>query len=289
VNGERALALPLGFAVVFVLAGGIAAQLGGAMTASAVHALFAARGATPDELESAPAVVLPAMAVASLTLLAVAAIAPLFFGLRWRTALGLQRQPLRVFGAAAAGTVMLNPLGDALMRGMEAVFPGATFGVLELLHGVASSSPLWLVWPIFALLPGASEELMFRGVLQRAAGRGVFAIVLSALAFSLFHADPHHVAGVLPLAFFLAWAAARAGTLVTVVAHVANNTVAILALGSETLAVGYGTEREMPWSWVPLGLAVALACAWIIARDASPLNSPAVPCSAAPHAEDRPD
>jgi hypothetical protein len=111
----------------------------------------------------------------------------------------------------------------------------------------------------------------------------------AALAFSLFHADPHHVAGVLPLAFFLAWAAARAGTLVTVVAHVANNTVAILALGSETLAVGYGTEREMPWSWVPLGLAVALACAWIIARDASPLNSPAVPCSAAPHAEDRPD
>jgi membrane protease YdiL (CAAX protease family) len=289
VSGARAASLPLGFAVLLVLAGGIAAQLGGAMTAAIVRAAVAGHDAGSGELDAAPVAVLPAMAMSSLLLLGVAAASPLLFGLPWRAALGLRAQPLRVFAAAAAGTVMLNPLGDALMRAMDAAFPGATLGVLELLHRVAAGAPLFLVWPIFALLPGLSEELMFRGVLQRAAGNGGWAIVLSALSFSLFHADPHHIAGVLPLAFFLAWVATRAGTLVTVVAHVANNTVAILALGSETLSVGYGTERPMPWSWVPLGVGVSLACAWVIWRECRPLNSPAVVCSPSRHAEHRSD
>ena len=64
-----------------------------------------------------------------------------------------------------------------------------------------------------------AEEVFFRGLIQRSAGFGKKAIVISALSFSFFHMDPHHIAGVLPLGFYLAWLGARTGsTLVPIVA-----------------------------------------------------------------------
>jgi membrane protease YdiL (CAAX protease family) len=113
--------------------------------------------------------------------------------------------------------------------------------------------------------------------LQTAAARGRFAIAISALSFSLFHLDPHHIAGVLPIGFFLAWVAARCGTLVTIFAHVANNTAAIAAVHSPTFDVGYGTDTEMPWSWVPASLAIVSLCAWMIVRGSRGDTGRAVP------------
>jgi membrane protease YdiL (CAAX protease family) len=154
-----------------------------------------------------------------------------------------------------------------MMRAMERALPGMTLGVVPLLNEVVAATPLLLAWPVFALMPGLSEELLFRGLLQRAAGRGAFAIGVSAVGFALFHVDPHHVAGVLPLGLFLAWVAARAGTLVTIFAHVVNNTAAIFAVRSETFDVGYGTEAPMPPSWVAVGLVLTVAAAWVILRE----------------------
>ena len=88
------------------------------------------------------------------------------------------------------------------------------------------------------------------------------------LLFAAFHLDPHHIAGVLPLGFFLAWVGARCGTLVTIVAHIANNTLAIIAVHSETLDVGYGTSEPMPWSWLPVSLVLAaLATGMVVNRN----------------------
>jgi membrane protease YdiL (CAAX protease family) len=109
---------------------------------------------------------------------------------------------------------------------------------------------------------------MFRGLLQTAAQRRWVGITASGLAFSLFHLDPQHIAGVLPLGFFLAWVGSRCGTFVTIFAHVVNNTAAIAAVHSEALDVGYGTDAPMPWPWVPASLLFVVVAVRVIAKHA---------------------
>ncbi|MBC7172768.1 MAG: CPBP family intramembrane metalloprotease, partial [Polyangiaceae bacterium] len=85
-------------------------------------------------------------------------------------------------------------------------------------------------WPLFALLPGLAEETYFRGLVQHILGRGVLAIVGSGVIFAVFHLDPVQAIGVLPVGIYLAWLLARTGSVwVPIVAHVANNSVALIA------------------------------------------------------------
>jgi membrane protease YdiL (CAAX protease family) len=157
------------------------------------------------------------------------------------------------------------------MTEMARLLPGATLGVVPFLHDLVRDMPLMLAWPVLALLPGVSEELIFRGVLQRAVRNGVPAIALSGIAFAAFHIDPQHIIGVLPLGLFLAWVGSRCGTWVTIFAHVVNNTLAIVAEKSGTFDVGYGSDAPMPLHWLPPSLLmVAFAC-WLIVR-ATPLH-----------------
>jgi membrane protease YdiL (CAAX protease family) len=102
-------------------------------------------------------------------------------------------------------------------------------------------------------------------MLQRAFPAGLLGITVSAVGFALLHIDPHHVAGVLPLGFFLAWVAYRTdSTGPSIAAHVTNNTLAIVAARHADLDVGYGTERDMPLWWVPAGAGITAACALVI-------------------------
>jgi membrane protease YdiL (CAAX protease family) len=109
-----------------------------------------------------------------------------------------------------------------------------------------------------------AEELLFRGVLQNALGRNLRAVLIAGTAFALFHIDPVHVVGVLPLGLFLSWVAYRSSTLVSIFAHVVNNTLAVLSIHSATLDVGYGTGRELPMSWLIGSLLVFACAAWTI-------------------------
>ncbi len=253
----------LGFApaLAWVLIAGLAAQLVGGLTSAWAYAALGA---------NAHGVSVPAMVASAATLLLVVFLAPALSGVPARVALGLHAAPLPVFLATAVGTIMLGPTADALMTLMGAWFPAFTLGTVPALNEAVANMPLALAWPAFALLPGISEELLFRGLLQRAAPRGARAIAVSGVVFALFHVDPHHVVGVLPLGLFLAWAAERAGVLVTASAHVANNTAAVLLAQSGALHVGYGTSTEMPWTWIPASLAVVAASAWVVARNTAP-------------------
>ena len=78
---------------------------------------------------------------------------------------------------------------------------------------------------------------------------------------------------------FLAWVASRCGTLVTMFAHVVNNTAAIAAVHSSTFDVGYGTESEMPWPWIPASLFLVALCAWAIVRSAPSVEPTPLPYS----------
>jgi membrane protease YdiL (CAAX protease family) len=263
--------IPLGRAVATVIVAFVAAQLAAKLSADVagtlVHhgtKLHSVRGVASAE------VIVPSMLASQLVLLLAALSAPLSLALPVRTTLRLHAAAPEVFVAASLGTVMLGPLGDVLMTTMARVFPGATLGVVPALHEIARKLPIWALWPAFAFMPGVAEELLFRGVLQGAAGRSVFAVLLSGVGFALFHVDPVHVAGVLPLGLFLAWVAQRSSTLVTLVAHVANNTIAVLTIHTATLDVGYGTERELPWPWVVVSLGLVAVCMRVVAQSTRP-------------------
>jgi len=263
---SRRQGLRLSAAALWLLAAAVLAQMAGAVCADLLRAMLRVQGATPAQLERSPFVIIPAMLASTSTLLTVTLFAPRVHGSDVRSAFGLRPAPPFAFASAALGTVMLGPSADWLMSVVAERFPDATLGVVPMLNDIVEHASLWIVWPAFALMPGISEELAFRGLLQNALRPGLRAIAVSGIAFALFHVDPHHVAGVLPLGLFLAWVGARAGTYVTAFAHVVNNSVAILAVRTEALDVGYGTDQPMPASWLPASLVLAAASAWLLVR-----------------------
>lgn len=272
----RPAALPFGAALAWVLVAGLSSQLVGVFTST-----WASAGHPTD----GPAAIVPALVGSAATLLLVVFLAPSLAGVPLRSALGLRAAPPDVFVAAAVGTIMLGPTGDASMSLAAELFPTFTLGSVTTLHEAAATVPLALAWPAFALLPGVSEELLFRGLLQRAARRGARAIAVSGVLFALFHVDPHHVVGVLPLGLFLAWVGERAGVWVTAAAHVANNTAAVLVAHSHTLDVGYGTPHELPWTWWAASLLLfAVAARHVARRTRAPTTTAVPPAAPAPQA-----
>ena len=141
------------------------------------------------------------------------------------------------------------------------LLPSLSLGNLEAITGMARRAPFLLMFVLMAVLPGVSEELLFRGVLQRAIRRAPLAIAASALAFACAHLDPPHVVAVLPMGVYLAWVAHRSdSTWPTIGAHVMNNGLAIAATRIDALQVGQGTEAPMPLWWAPAGLVLCAAC-----------------------------
>ncbi|MFI5306446.1 MAG: CPBP family intramembrane glutamic endopeptidase [Polyangiales bacterium] len=267
--------MPLWQAALWVLFGGLGAQLAAGSAAALVRAWLHARGLPASAHPPAAWLLAPAMLVQAGAMIFVCVLAPALAGLPVAAALGLRKISARSSIAAAVGTVALGPTADFLMRSMQTLLPKLNLGVLPMLHDLVRDLPWALSWPALALLPGVSEELMFRGLLQTAAERSGFAIGLSAIGFALFHVDPHHVVGVLPLGFFLAWVRSRCGTGATIVGHVANNSAAIAVVQSTTLDVGYGTDKPMPWQWLPVSLLITAACVVAIARETAGARSTA--------------
>lgn len=268
-DGEPRRSMRLKHAVAWVIGGGLVGQ---AASVVAVQISLSVAGAeTQAEIQKMMGklpVLAPALLVSSGTLLLIALLAPLAHGLKPKRALALRSAPATTYVAAVVGTLALAPVADFFMSWAQRLAPDFTFGAVDSLHDLASTSPPLLLWPLLALMPGLGEELLFRGLLQRAARRGMQAILISGVGFAAFHVDPHHVAGVLPLGLFFAWVAERTGsTVVTVVAHIANNSASIAATRVSELDVGYGTEQQMPISWVIVGFAVSMCCAWLIARE----------------------
>lgn len=257
-------ALPLIFA---------ASQLLGLLAQTTAASVLMAAG-VPKPTPEHPAAVLSAMATGSLLLCACAIVVPRMLELSPARLYRAWLAPAPVFVAASVGTFALGPLADALMVAMAEHFPQATFDAIPRLHELARGMSFVLLWPFFALLPGLSEELFFRGFIQSAFGRPSVAIGVSAVSFAVFHFDPHHAVGVFPLGLFLAWSAHRYGVLVAAVAHIVNNTVALATLKVAELDVGYGSDTVMPAWWVLVGLLVSLTCLGVLATYPASRGSP---------------
>lgn len=179
--------------------------------------------------------------------------------------LGFRGAPLVTFVVGPIGILALGPTSEQLVSLMKWLLPNATFNALESIAALVNAHPAWMLWPIIALSPGIAEEVFFRGLVQRAAGFGWRAIVISGISFSFFHMDPHHVAGVLPLGFYLAWLGARTGTtLVPIVAHIVNNSAALLA--AKIVDVESMADETMPIWVMPIGWVIAGVCIYVIWR-----------------------
>jgi membrane protease YdiL (CAAX protease family) len=191
--------------------------------------------------------------------------------------LGIRPAPWPAFVVAPIGILALGPTSDFMRRLMVEYLPDLTLGSLDQLDAAVRSAPLWIVAPLFSLVPGIAEELLFRGAFQRSIRTPWLAIGLSAFFFAAYHFDPHHVAAVLPLGFYLAWLGHRTGSvLVPITAHVANNATAVIA------SVAFPESPESAglfedWWWIPTGWAIAALAVAVVwwstrARWAAPLG-----------------
>lgn len=268
--GAKRARIPV-LAAIFGAVGGIVVAIGANVVLAIVPVFtIASEGLTdPAEVEARVTemvMTLPFVA-ASVLLLGLGLVggpmlAAFFSKTSFKEGLGFRGAHPATFLLGPLGILTLGPLSDLLVRAMSALFPDATFGALESIEQLTQTYSFWVLLPFIALVPGFTEEIFFRGLVQRSLGNvGLKAIVISALTFSFFHLDPHHVAGVLPLGFYLAWLAARTGSLwVTVVTHAANNAVALLA--SQLAIDAVDPDETLPWWAAPVGAVLCALCVW---------------------------
>ena len=187
----------------------------------------------------------------------IAVLAPFLARVPHRTALGLGGAPVSVFALGAVGILGLSPLADRIVRELTVYFPDQS--ALEMIERAVKGQPLWSLVPVLAVIPAVGEELLCRGVLQRSLRSPWVALPVSAVFFAALHMDPLHMAGVLPLGFFLAWLGQRTNSVwVPIAAHFTNNLAATLSLfASESLTP---EEAELPLYAIPVGLLVTLVC-----------------------------
>ena len=163
----------------------------------------------------------------------------------------------------AFGTLALSHGIDAILTLTGAYEHSALPDLTRPLAG-ARGPELIVVLIGLGLAPGFCEELLCRGLVQRAAiaRLGTRAgVLLAALTFGALHVEPIHAVSAVVIGVYLGWLAHRgASTLPAMVCHAVNNSAAVLGASfPEALP-------HAPWASAPLGLAVAVACLGWTAR-----------------------
>ncbi len=219
----------------------------------AANFLLTTRDVTP-----ADALALDALAsAASLALFAVAAATLGREPVLVRLGLGAGRLSYARIAIGALGVVALSHAAEGVLQWMGVASPGlARFE--EALAGLPLSQ---IGFPLLALAFGSAcgEELFFRGLLQRGLapqlGRA-FAIALTALAFGAAHGDLAHAAAAALLGLYLGVLADASDSIrAAILAHVANNALALLEVTTE-LRIPDGPVATP----LAIGLCLTLAC-----------------------------
>lgn len=145
-------------------------------------------------------------------------------------ALGLRGARLRFFVAAIAVGATAWYLNAALVEWLFA-WLGLSREQAMHLQELVDQPPLWQAIAMFAVLPAACEEIVFRGVLARSLGRRtslLAAAAISAVVFSAYHVSLVQALPTLTLGMALAVIAIRADSIApSMVAHALNNGLAI--------------------------------------------------------------
>jgi membrane protease YdiL (CAAX protease family) len=119
---------------------------------------------------------------------------------------------------------------------------------------------------VLAIVPALSEELLFRGYIQKNYAATVsprFAVILTGLAFAFFHLSPANLLPLALLGWFIGYIYAQSGNLsVPVLVHFVNNLAALTTLfftgGSASAPEVSQPERLLGSTWWWGGVAVSL-------------------------------
>lgn len=227
----------LGFIDLAIFLGGLIVSFVGAL--ELLVALMnpeALSKATPEPGRGDPMVLLALLAALFGAAVPAVALAVIRHGRQAPTLLGLHQAGGRWLWLATIAVLVLAMIVDqGVLRLVRAVagsevVPSASAVIAEIATSAGRTALLVLV---AGLLGPLVEELVFRGLLYGyVEGRfgGMAALIVSSLAFAAAHVEPIHVALVLPIGVLLGWTRMRTGSLwPAIAAHVANNTVAVLA------------------------------------------------------------
>ena len=173
----------------------------------------------------------------------------------WRLDVGFVRPRARfVIAAVLLGVGCWYPAAKLV----ELVSPPGNSAAIQV---AIDKGPLVVPLVCLGLVPAFAEELVFRGVLARALARrgAALAVVVSAVAFSVYHLAPAQMLGTLPLALVLGVLAVGSGSVVPgMVAHLLNNAIVIVLERDEVPALGHVLVAS------PV-VTMAVACAMVAA------------------------
>jgi membrane protease YdiL (CAAX protease family) len=138
-------------------------------------------------------------------------------------------------------------------------------------------------WVLAVAVAPVMEELLFRGVMLRGLLRrwpGPHAVLLTALIFALFHANPWQFVAPLVLGLFFGWLTLRSGSLwPAIFAHALNNATALTAMAllrdGDAVQAAAGPGPSFGPLWLDLlgiaCLAVGVpACLWVLRKRPPP-------------------
>ena len=190
-----------------------------------------------------------------------------------RLGLGRSRVAVGVSLALACGTLCLSNVAETLIALLGADQVGTLAEIANALEGTRGVG-LVLALISIGLVAGVSEELFFRGLVQRALerrlagvrGGALVAVLAASSAFALAHWDPVHSPAAFVLGLYLGAVAQLTGSVRPAIAcHVINNLGAVLS-------ASFGIDVP---AWAGLLLAgqlalaaAALALAWRLRRPA---------------------
>jgi membrane protease YdiL (CAAX protease family) len=157
-----------------------------------------------------------------------------------RHRLGLVRPAVRWWTVLLMlpATLFSGILGDMLVTRVFRLNPGEHLKFIYDLFRGRTGVLLALITVLISVMPGFSEELLFRGYLQRRLlqrWHPAAAVSVSAVIFALAHMDPTHSLGVLPLGVWLgvvAWLSRSVWP--GILCHAFNNAFAVIATNQTT-------------------------------------------------------
>ena len=154
---DSVAAIRLGHALLWVFGAAIRRADRGRQRRGLSSCAFESRGASAAQLEHAPLVVIPALVASGAALLGVTLFARCSPACPHgsRSACAAHDQRVR---ARCARHGRARPTGDWLMRLAADFYPSATLGVVPMLNELVSATPLYVVWPAFALIPGSPKS-----------------------------------------------------------------------------------------------------------------------------------
>lgn len=189
------------------------------------------------------------------------------------------RLPLLLWPLVVVGTPFVGWLTHLVLLGLFN-HKGQQLEMLDQMLGHQQGGGLVLVFFLVAIMPGISEEMLFRGYVQRRllARLPVWAAIgISSSLFATAHMEPMHGIAVFPLGCWLGVVAWRSGSIIlAILCHIMNNTLAIVS--SQSIVGDRAPDDGGPFPLIGLSLSgaaflAALFClAWATRESVLPTH-----------------